>query len=133
MPADGMPDIPAREVTPLERAKGLWAFDRPREVPGQCRAGEPRGAHGSKPLWEGAYVGQHLSFARLGKATNGSARSRSEPDWGNPTVRDRRGACGTAAVRGVGLRAAGKPAEEPPNPTAVRAPHFYPDPPLRGR
>ena len=34
----------------------------------------------------------HLSFARYGKATVG--RPRSEPDWGKPTVRDRRGACG---------------------------------------
>jgi len=37
-------------------------------------------------------VSQHLSFAPYGKATAG--RPRSEPDWGNPTVRDRRGACG---------------------------------------
>src|SRR5262249_52435212 len=40
----------------------------------------------------GVHVGQHLSFARYGKATAG--RPRSEPDWGKPTVRDRRGACG---------------------------------------
>ncbi len=72
-------------------------------------------------------MGQHLSFTRIGKATHGSTMSRSEPDWGNPTVRERRGARGTVAVRGVGLRAAGKPVELPPNPTAVRAPYFYPD------
>jgi hypothetical protein len=32
--------------------------------------------------------GQHLSFGRAGKATDGEPRS--EPDWGKPTVRDRR-------------------------------------------
>jgi hypothetical protein len=37
-------------------------------------------------------VGQHLSFMLAGKATTG--KPRSEPDWGKPTVRDRRGACG---------------------------------------
>jgi hypothetical protein len=52
---------------------------------------------------------------------------RSEPDSGNPTVRDRREACGNVAVMGVGLRPTGKPLESPPNPTPVRASHFYPD------
>jgi hypothetical protein len=42
----------------------------------------------------------------------------SEPDWGDPTVRDRRGACGNVALRGVG---------DEPDPKSVRAPHFYPD------
>jgi hypothetical protein len=51
----------------------------------------------------------------------------SEPDWGDLTVRDRRGACGNAAVMGVGLWALGKPGELPPDPKTVRAPHFYPD------
>ncbi len=49
-----------------------------------------------------------------------------QPDSGNPTVRDERGACGNVSVRGVGLRATGKRVELPPNPTMVRAPYFYP-------
>jgi hypothetical protein len=61
-------------------------------VPGHCRAGEPWSTLGSKPESAGVYGGQPLSFALYGKATGG--RPRSEPDWGKPTVRDRRGACG---------------------------------------
>ncbi len=49
-----------------------------------------------------------------------------QPDSGNPTVRDERGACGNVTVMGVGLRATGKPVERPPNPKMVRAPYFYP-------
>ena len=45
------------------------------------------------------YVGQHFSFVRAGKATDGEPRS--EPDWGNPTVRDRRGACGNVDYGGT--------------------------------
>jgi hypothetical protein len=44
-------------------------------------------------------VGQHLSFVRAGKATDGE--SRSELDWGKPTVRDRRGACGNVDYGGT--------------------------------
>src|SRR5262245_52415956 len=44
------------------------------------------------------YVSQHLSCARYGKAPAG--RPRSEPDWGKPTVRDRRGACGNVGHGG---------------------------------
>ncbi len=45
-----------------------------------------------KPMAPGVYVSQHLSLAAVGKASGG--KPRSEPDSGNPTVRDRRGACG---------------------------------------
>jgi len=45
------------------------------------------------------YVSQHLSFVLSGKATRG--RPRSEPDWGKPTVRDRRGACGNVDQGGI--------------------------------
>jgi hypothetical protein len=68
-------------------------------VAGHCRAGEPWSARGSKPYRAGVYVSQHLSFARYGKATDG--RPRPEPDWGNPTVRDRRGACGNVDHGGM--------------------------------
>ena len=71
-------------------------------------------------------MSQHLSFTVFGKAVRG--QPRSEPDSGKPTVRDRRGACGNVAVMGVGLRAIGKPMEQPPNPKTASAPHFYPDP-----
>ena len=60
-----------------------------------------------------------------GKAHEG--QPGSEPDWGNPTVRDRRGACGIVVSMGAGLRPSGKPLDVPPDPAATCAPHFYPD------
>jgi len=66
---------------------------------------------------------QHLSFIRVGKAPG--IQPRSEPDSGNPTVRDRRGASRNV-TKGVGLRTRAKALEVPPNPT-VRALDFYPD------
>jgi hypothetical protein len=71
----------------------------------------------------GANVSQRLNLLTVGKACTGEPRS--EPDSGNPTVRDRRGARGDMAM-GVGLRPTTKAVEEPPNPTA-RAPRIYPD------
>lgn len=50
---------------------------------------------------------------------------RSEPDRGNPAVRDRRGACRTVTM-GAGLRPSAKVLETPPDPT-VYALHFYLD------
>ena len=50
-----------------------------------------------------------------GKAHGG--KPRSEPDWGKPTVRDRRGACGNVVSMGAGLRPNGKSLEKPPDPT----------------
>ena len=61
-------------------------------VAGHGRAGEQWSARGSKLERDGVYVSQHLSCVRYGKATDGEPRS--EPAWGKPTVRDRRGACG---------------------------------------
>ena len=77
------------------------------------------------------YVGQHLSFALCGKATEGGPGS--EPDSGNPTVRDRRGACGNVIIMGAGLRPIGKLMELPPYPKVMRAPYFYPDRNARDR
>ena len=78
------------------------------------------------------YVGQHLSFALYGKATVG--RPRSEPDWGKPTVRDRRGACGNVDHGGT---------RYPPRVSKERvletlrlklcAPQIYPDPQKKDR
>ena len=59
-------------------------------------------------------------------------KPRSEPDWGNPTVRDRRGACGIVVSTGAGLRPSGKLLDRPPDPAVMCAPHFYPDPPRPG-
>ena len=76
-----------------------------------------------QPSVSGADVSQRLNLITVGKACTGEPRS--EPDSGNPTVRDRRGARGDMAM-GVGLRPATKAVEEPPNPKA-RAPWIYPD------
>src|SRR4051794_19589379 len=86
---------------------------------GTSFAGEPGTdvGHGSQPF----------SHAVGGKAAEGQLRS--EPDSGNPTVRDRRGACGTVA-RGAGLRPTAKAVDKPPDPN-VHAPQFYPDPARR--
>ena len=48
------------------------------------------------------YASQRLSFVRCGKRPR--ERPRSEPDSGNPTVRDRRGACGNVTM-GMAIRA----------------------------
>ena len=56
---------------------------------------------------------------------SGMKLPRSEPDSGNPTVRDRREASGNVAM-GAGLRSGAKAPEQPPDPK-VRAPEFYPD------
>ncbi len=54
---------------------------------------------GSKPWPEEVYVRQRLSLAVFGKASGG--KPRSEPDSGNPTVRDRRGAYGNVGYGGT--------------------------------
>jgi len=76
-----------------------------------------------QPSLSGADVSQHLNLLVAGKACTG--QPGSEPDSGNPTVRDRRGARGDMAM-GVGLRPTTKAVEAPPNPKA-RAPRIYPD------
>jgi hypothetical protein len=53
-----------------------------------------------KPSVTGAYARQRLSRRMGGKARGGE--SRSEPDSGNPTVRDRRGASGNVATVELG-------------------------------
>ena len=39
----------------------------------------------------------------------------------------KRGACGNVSAMGAGLRPIGKSMEPPPDPTMLRAPHFYPN------
>jgi hypothetical protein len=70
-------------------------------------------------------MSQRLSLLAAGRPW--ADRPRSEPDSGNPTVRDRREACGNVAVMEAGLRPGGKPPAWSPDPTMVRASHFYPD------
>jgi len=76
-----------------------------------------------QPSLSGADVSQRLNLISVGKACTGEPRS--EPDSGNPTVRDRRGASGNVAM-GVGLRPRTKVLDEPPDPTA-HASEIYPD------
>ena len=97
MPADMVLDIMAC-TGHRARAKGLWALGSSRSSR-TWRAGEQGSALGSEPGSDRVYVSQHLSSALAGKATRG--RPRSEPDWGKPTVRDRRGACGNVDQGGT--------------------------------
>ena len=128
MPADMVRDIMAC-TGHRARAKGLWALGSSRSSR-TYRAGEQGSALGSKPGSDRVYVGQHLSFVLAGKTTAG--RPRSEPDWGNPTVRDRRGACGNVDHGGI---------RHPPRVSKERvletlhlklcAPQIYPDLPWK--
>ena len=73
---------------------------------------------------QGANVSQRLSFGRRGRYVAGKWRAepRSEPDSGNPTVRDRRGACGNAGmVRAKRARTAETPKQPSSGPAAARA------------
>ena len=77
---------------------------------------------GSKPRTRGVYACQRFSLVACGKARGG--KPRSEPDSGNPTVRDRRGAWGNVA-HGAGYDSARAPkgasrGTQPP--TGARAP-----------
>jgi hypothetical protein len=109
----------------LAHAQGLWALGSFRS-PRTCRAGEQWSPRGSKPLRVGVYGSQHGSCARDGKTTAG--RPRSEPAWGKPTVRDRRGACGN--VDHGGTRTPPRLAKERVLATLrlkLCAPQIYPD------
>jgi hypothetical protein len=64
-----------------------WA--QTRGIGGRDSRGEVLG----KPRWQGVYASQRLSLGFRGKAEHQEiGEPRSEPDSGNPTVRDRRGA-----------------------------------------
>ena len=77
----------------------------------------------------GRRVRQHRSFAPWGKARpeKWRAEPRPEPDSGNPTVRDRRGALRNVATWEPGVRPGAKATEQPPDPVVARALNFYPD------
>ena len=115
---------PDRTVTPAVRQRGsghLAVSGAVNWVTGSNRTSgtSVRG----QPSVSGANASQRLNLLIAGKACTG--QPGSEPDSGNPTVRDRRGARGDMA-KGVGLRPTTKGVDEPPNPK-VRAPRIYPD------
>ncbi len=125
-PFEAVPEAALVRVTPYTRQRGSGhlavlehARTPSRDNVCSLSMDEPMG----KPAAEGAYVSQHLTLASAGKALGG--KPRSEPDSGNPTVRDRRGALGNVTM-GAGLRPSAKALDKPPDPT-VRAPKFYPD------
>jgi hypothetical protein len=72
------------------------------------------------------YVGEHLSQRdALGRLQ----MNVMVANWTREIrpSRMKRGACGNVGVMGVGLRPIGKSMESPPDPTMLRAPHFYPN------
>ena len=73
-------------------------------------------------------MNKHLSFLGYRK-TAGGDKPRSEPDSGNPTVRDRRGGLAETWAMVDAKRA--RKAETPKQPRRhlrSSAPYFYPDP-----
>ena len=85
-------DITLKAVT---LASGKGALGTWRSPVGQRRESEEPACvdePAGKPALSGVYASQRLSFLRVGKACRG--KPGSEPYSGNPTVRDRRGACG---------------------------------------
>lgn len=108
--------------------KGRW-----RGMIGTTRSNSPRRSVGQsrnpdeefgKPQQQGVYAYQRLSFGYGGQTGlwKRTCEPRPEPDSGNPTVRDRRGALGNVAL---GLRPGAQVPEMPPQ--RVRALNFYPD------
>ena len=120
---------PSRSVTPAggKGALGTWWSQGgfPDTEPGVNRPSKRGRDCDANQLRRGVRVPALEPRGDLGRRTK--ERPRSEPDSGNPTVRDRRGACGNVVIMGAGLRPIGKPMDSPPYPTITRAPHFYPD------
>ena len=115
---------PGKTVTPAVRQRGsghLAVSGAVNRVTGSNRITETsvRG----EPSLSGVDVSQRLNLISVGKTYTGEPRS--EPDSGNPTVRDRRGALGDVAM-GAGLRPRPKVLDKPPDPT-VHASEIYPD------
>src|SRR6266498_2630683 len=112
--------VPAR-VTPVPGKGALGTRWRRRWVRSQTLSWVPAGPAlwrrgGANSAASGRRVRQHCSFASWRKARSEKCRGepRPEPDSGNPTVRDRRGASGNVATVRTFLR-------------VVRAPDFYLD------
>ena len=99
MPSNSVHDTLLREVTPARRQRGsghLVVWLRQPVFIGRSAMAEPSPA--CKLVSGGVDRRQHLSFTGIRKAAGGLPGS--EPHSGNPTVWDRRGACGNV---GYGL------------------------------
>src|SRR5262249_7405289 len=137
------PSEAAREAAPMlgntrlgQRSPGHSAVvdkGRREDMAGTARSNLPRRDAGwpwnpdeeaGKPREQGAYACQRLSFGFGGKTSlwKRTCEPRPEPDSGNPTVRDRRGALRNVTL---GLRPGVRALEMPP--VGVRALNFYPD------
>ena len=141
MPSEAALDAVSAQVTPgpSEGALGTWRFQGDSRTQSRGRSTLEVGTNPQRKLSpEGVYVSQHLSLTDVGKACGG--KPRSEPDSGNPTVRDRRGACGNVAM-GAGSGCSAKAGAKPSGHGRVvaggiridhrtlkaRASHFYPN------
>ena len=121
-------DVSCKVVIPLcsKGALGAWRS--------QCGARTLNRDHaaleaGTSPLvnQRGRGVCRSVLEPRRASGQTHGGKPRSEPDWGKPTVRDRRGACGIVVSMGAGLRPNEKLLDKPPDPAVTCAPHFYPD------
>ena len=106
-------------------ALGTWRspVGQRRESEEPAFSDEPEG----KPAMRGAYASQRFSFLMFRKTFRG--KPGSERYSGNPTVADRRGACGN--VDDGGTRHPPRISKERVMVTLclkLRAPQFYPDP-----
>src|SRR4029453_7082906 len=99
-----MLDVSCKAVTPTcsEGALGAWRS--------QCGARTLSRDHaaleaGTSPLVKqrGRGVCKSVVDLRRESGQTYGVKPRSEPDWGKPTVRDRRGACGNVVTMGAGL------------------------------
>jgi hypothetical protein len=124
-----MLDVSCKAVTPTcsEGALGAWRS--------QCGARTLSRDHAALEAGTSSLVNQRgrgvcrsVLELRCESGQTYGGKPRSEPDWGKPTVRDRRGACGNVVTMGAGLRPNGKRLDKPPDPAVTCAPHFYPDP-----
>ena len=89
-------------------ALGTWRSQagQRRESEAPAFADEPAG----KPAMRGVYASQRLSFLMVGKAFRG--KPGSERYSGNPTVADRRGACGNVDVARAAVLSRPLPVQE---------------------
>ena len=100
-PFDTTHDVVPLQVAPVagKGALDTWRSPRGQGARTQCRGmtQSQSGDEGTgEPAKGRADACQRLNLADAGKAREG--KPRSEPDSGNPTVRDRRGASGNVAT-----------------------------------
>ena len=122
------PDVSCMAVTPAcsKGALGTWRSQCSARTLSRDHAAFEEGTS-SLVNRRGRGVCRSVLKLRRGFGKTHEGKPRSEPDWGNPTVRDRRGACGIVVSMGAGLRPNGKLLDRPPDPAVTCAPHFYPD------